>query len=743
MKNNKIILLIAILFFACINSSFSQKKYALLIGIDEYIPEGKSAVKNFRLGNLDGCINDVEAINEILITKFGFKNTEIKILLNANAGRDSIINNFKNLANTAKKGDNVFIFYAGHGSQVTNSLSDETDKKDETIVPADAYLGIPDIRDKEVAVLLDNIVNNGIILTAIFDCCHSGSMARGLFDTKQDKLRWCAPDLKNDSKDGSVSPRPEDKGALIISAAQDDEPASEFRMNNNTPHGAFTYGFIQAMNSLPATASAEQIFLSIRSILKYNNKKQEPVIAGINSRLQSNLLGIPNANIPKQSLIALINPISETEILLQAGYVSGIDVGYTLIHYTNKDTIIVEITEVQSANKSSAKIISGNFSSLKSGDMFEVYTTITHTNSVLSIFLPDTISYHTLFPTMETFFNQLSAYPDLKIVSNPNKESITHSLFYQKGHWILMDSKSVVQDIGSILTANKVNKLINGKASIYLSIPLFSEVYLEFIKTFKDDKRIKINKNCNESDYVFNGRWNNNSIEYGLINPIIDEISKNTRLILPSYTDYYVMNTNKDVLSKGFSSISELILKISRIKRWLTLQTPTDDGYFPFYLSLKNKSCDTCNVEKTYLGQKYDLLFKFDEKNKDDFDGIKRYVHVFVIDVTGSIQAIYPSSNVENKYPKYDTQGQIVSESIILKNITISEPLGYDTFFMLVTEEPISNFAMLVSQSGVQTRGKGGGLGDLFNDEMSTRGISSNSNSSWYLRKMTIESVKK
>lgn len=738
---SKIKPIIFIIFLSLCFQISAQKKYALLVGIDEYIPKGKNAVKNFRLGNLDGCVNDVSAINELLMTKFGFKNNEIKILLNSNASRDSIIAQFKNLANIAKKGDNVFIFYAGHGSQVKNSLSSEADKKDETIVPADAYLGIPDIRDKEIAVLLDNIVSKGIILTAIFDCCHSGSMARGLFDSKPDKLRWCAPDMEHDAKDGSESPRPEEKGALIISAAQDDEPASEFRMENNTPHGAFTFAFIQTMNNLPANASSEQIFLSIRSILKYYNKKQEPVIAGNNHRLQNNILGLPNSTIPKQALIAVINPQSDQEIIIQAGYVTGIDVGYRLAHKTEKDSVVLEITEVQSANTSIAKIVQGNIKSIKAGDMFEIVSIKTKTNSVLKIFIPETMNYDILFNQISKFQIALEQNPTLEIIQNPKLTSPTHTLFYAHKKWVLFDSYGKEEIIGETLLADKVLQLVNGKAKLYISLPVFTELNDFISNKYQDNQKIIFTKSIAESDYVFNGRWKNNRIEYGFISPILQENDTINDLIYPFSTDYYPFSKEENENTNSYKNLEEIITKLSRIKKWLTLEPPTDDGAFPFYLTLRNRIDSTIVTDHTLLGQKYELLLKIDENNMDNYDGVARYVHIFVIDANGQMQPIYPLSNVENKYPRYDELGNLVKEYRIISNIVIGEPLGYDTFFMLVSDEPIPNFKMSVTQTGVQTRGANGGLSDLFNEQGNTRGVSY-SNSSWYLRKLTVKSQK-
>ena len=76
--------------------------------------------------------------------------------------------------------DFAFIYYAGHGSQVPNSLAREEDKKDESMVPSDTWKpGVQDIRDKELAKVYNAFLDKGVKLTVIMDCCHSGSLSRG------------------------------------------------------------------------------------------------------------------------------------------------------------------------------------------------------------------------------------------------------------------------------------------------------------------------------------------------------------------------------------------------------------------------------------------------------------------------------------------------------------------------------------------------------------------------------------
>jgi len=75
----------------------------------------------------------------------------------------------------AKDGDSLFFHYSGHGSQVKDEDGDELDGFDECLVPSDF---------QQAGMLVDDIIHekfvknlpSGVRLTAIMDCCHSGSL---------------------------------------------------------------------------------------------------------------------------------------------------------------------------------------------------------------------------------------------------------------------------------------------------------------------------------------------------------------------------------------------------------------------------------------------------------------------------------------------------------------------------------------------------------------------------------------
>lgn len=84
--------------------------YALLVGIDNYAAP---------VSRLQGCINDVLAVEEYLKTRVKSKgwNLHLKILKDSQATRQGIIDGFREHLCQANSNDVALFYYSGHGSQ--------------------------------------------------------------------------------------------------------------------------------------------------------------------------------------------------------------------------------------------------------------------------------------------------------------------------------------------------------------------------------------------------------------------------------------------------------------------------------------------------------------------------------------------------------------------------------------------------------------------------------------------------
>ena len=88
--------------------------------------------------------------------------------------RANMIQAMQWLVNSAQPNDNLFFHYSGHGGQTKDLDGDEEDGYDEVIYPVD-FKQAGHIVDDEIHWILVRPLPPGCRLTAILDCCHSGS----------------------------------------------------------------------------------------------------------------------------------------------------------------------------------------------------------------------------------------------------------------------------------------------------------------------------------------------------------------------------------------------------------------------------------------------------------------------------------------------------------------------------------------------------------------------------------------
>jgi hypothetical protein len=130
---------------------------------------------------LRGCINDVINIKKFVVQNFGFPtdSQHMRTLVDNDSNnmptRANVIQAFQWLVKGAKSGDSLFLHYSGHGGSVEDTDGDEADGMDETIIPVD-YEKAGQIVDDELHAILVAGLPEGVRLTAIMDCCHSGSV---------------------------------------------------------------------------------------------------------------------------------------------------------------------------------------------------------------------------------------------------------------------------------------------------------------------------------------------------------------------------------------------------------------------------------------------------------------------------------------------------------------------------------------------------------------------------------------
>lgn len=161
----------------------TARKFALLIGIGNYPPEGGWRTIHAQ--------NDLLVMTETL-QKLGFPAENIFTLKDQSATREGILNAWKQeLMARAKPGDVVYFQFSGHGQRVADDNGDELDGYDEAIVPFDSplhykagvYQGENLIRDDELNHLCTDLrrrLGPKGNLMVVVDACHSGTGTRNV-----------------------------------------------------------------------------------------------------------------------------------------------------------------------------------------------------------------------------------------------------------------------------------------------------------------------------------------------------------------------------------------------------------------------------------------------------------------------------------------------------------------------------------------------------------------------------------
>jgi hypothetical protein len=741
--------LLGIIFFSVFSNG--QDKRALLIGINQYAPPKgyKSPMPSFRSGfkNLSGPVNDVRAFQSVLLSRFGFIQKNIDTLINTGATRKAILTALNSLLTKCQQGDVAFFMYAGHGSRVINTLSSEPDKRDESIVPADTYIpGVEDIRDKELAAIFNQFIDKGIKLTVFFDCCHSGSLARGPFDGTVARF---IPDAGYDAKDNSNPMPPEARpegNFLFIAAAQNDEAAREKLFDSGVTFGGFTYSFLAAIEQQSINASVTSIFSGARAILKSHSLVQEPVIAASDKRLEQTFLGIEKGTLLDKVQIPIIDK-SLMQVTLQGGFAVGLQPGTELCKIVEKDTVAMYIVDkILGVNKAVATFKKGNAAKVNAGDMMFVTNWVFDKQPLIKIYIPQkNLPFEQVLKvaSIGADIRQSNRVKWLNVLSQG--EPFT-TLFYD-GNTLKINANGKEIGAPSPLSAAAITKLIPLDSALYFEVPVPTPLAEVFKAQLSTNKNIAITSNMSEAHYMLFGTIDSIGLPaYGLRKvqaAFADSISS-----LPLHTSLFTLKSiEKNELTTLVNFLVDKSMKLSKIRGWLNLAPPTEGlAQFPYHIELINRTTGKVYEQPfVKVGDKVDCFLVFDSLF-DVASLARKFVYVFIIDADGKMVLGYPrgvDGNQVNQFPKKDNKGKIVVREKIFGG-TIGEPAGIDNYFILATEEAIPNHTAIFSQIGVRAAPTDKNpLANLLNmgNEAGTRNLNTTP-ANWTLFKLQVTSVK-
>jgi Caspase domain/Lecithin:cholesterol acyltransferase len=269
----------------------SRKLYALLVGIDKY-PNPNHY--------LQGCVNDITAIEEYLNERFDKQEYQLHLqtLKNEQATREGIINGFRNHLCQAGKDDVVLFYYSGHGSQESAPKEFrhiEPDGLDETLVCYDSRSTENgwDLADKELAKLIAEVGEKDPHITLILDCCHSGSGSRDPMEKAKerrletdkrsrplDSFIFKLEDLEKLSGTRDRDPEKHPTGwkiptgrHVLLAACRDYETAKEY---GSKQRGYFSYFLMDTLSKANGKLTYRDLFARTNAIVRSESREQSP-----------------------------------------------------------------------------------------------------------------------------------------------------------------------------------------------------------------------------------------------------------------------------------------------------------------------------------------------------------------------------------------------------------------------------------------------------------------------------------
>lgn len=663
----KRIVIVCLLCIAALNARAVHRR-ALLIGINDYtasqIPQYTSTPqRDWR--NLGGSVNDVTSMREMLLVLYGFQPNEIVTLSDQAATRAAILRAIETqLVAPAAKGDVVLFFYAGHGSQVRNSRSDEPDGLDESIVPADSRRGAKDIRDKELRRLFNRVLDRGARLTVMLDDCNSGSGARGL--PAGTTVRGIRPDPRDVADGADYGPRPEERGALVLSASQDFENAGETRDADQKIRGVFTWAWMRAIRDASPGEPVYDTFLRAQARLRNETPYQEPVIAASLLARRTPFLGSDVAMERPRIAVRMLQ--DDRTAVLQGGWMNGLAVGSTLRDPNDPRTTLT-VTKLE-FGRSEARVEHGR---VGPGALLEPAGWIAEPARPLRVWVPRVATSAIPIEGIAHLLVILAKRNHLRWINDPTVTTPQYVIRHAERGWQLL-SPAVRQFGGGDAGAEAAIGAIPSGSSVFVQLP--APVTLRF-------GAVEITNDPTCADYVLAGRYVKGRLTYAWIRPGVMRADRH-KSGLPVRSAW---------VSESPEQLHDAVLRLRKIAAWQQLESPAA-GRWPYRLELQR--VDGAVVGGATLAGKTRYRAVLRGTNLPPrLDG--RFIYLFVIDSHGRSVLLFPraaSGSVENRFP-IDVTSAPPPAIPIGTTFEVAPPYGVDTYFLLTTDEPLPNPSIL------------------------------------------------
>ncbi len=293
-----------------------------------------------------------------------------------------------------------------------------------------------------------------------------------------------------DPVDVADEPRPGptvvQRGALVVSAAQDYENASEaydLEDENYTPHGAFSLAFIRTLKRSRPDDPVDRLFLTSTALLQSDGYIQTPILSGRPERLGASLFGVASSDAPEPIAVSVSGMKEDGTIELRGGWAAGLNVGCELVKSDagkNEKAPKISVTGVSGMGRCVANVIEGDPKQVKPGDLFELHRWSAGQQDPLQVWpTPSSLGYADI-SAVATEMLKLRDKPSVTWIEDPTDARADYAMFWGGTAWQITGPDGTATDLGVKPGAARVASLITnapgGKTSFFLYLPLPSDI---------------------------------------------------------------------------------------------------------------------------------------------------------------------------------------------------------------------------------------------------------------------------
>lgn len=263
-------------------------KSALCVGINEFQNLPQSSW-------LNGCVNDAEEFRDLLLRNYGYAESDVQLLANAEATREEVFGRLEEAMAKIRTGElGQFVFtFSSHGTQVPDTNDDEDDQADEAFVTYDmAQRGDqwdPGtlIVDDELHAMFDELPATALV-DVVLDTCHSGSGLRAFDLLPGRRPRFVPPPTPAGLDAAAEATRRgihdffrgtrAERRPVLFAACRPDQTAADAHINGQY-NGAFTRYLIDGLRTGNGHSRAD-LLKTVRADLRQGRFAQVAQLEG-------------------------------------------------------------------------------------------------------------------------------------------------------------------------------------------------------------------------------------------------------------------------------------------------------------------------------------------------------------------------------------------------------------------------------------------------------------------------------